>query len=219
MKGQVMKKNCKRFLKAVLLAAIVAVVMSGADAQETKSESKTAPVSEKPASGQNATQVDPDYVIGSEDVLMINVWREPEMSRTVSVRPDGKITLPLIGDFEAAGSTPRQLQERLSKKLQTLVTNPEVSVSVQEIRSQRFNVIGEVGHPGTFPLSKSMTILDAIALSGGFKDYAKPNKMYVLRRSPDGKTVKIAVNYKKVVRGEAPEQNIELETRDTIVVP
>jgi polysaccharide export outer membrane protein len=218
-----MKKNCKPLLKTVLVAAVVTVGMSAAYAQETKKETKTeskpASVSEKPASGQSVAQVDPDYVIGSEDLLMINVWREPEMSRTVSVRPDGKITLPLIGDFEAAGATPKQLQDRLSKKLQTLVTNPEVSVIVQEIRSKSFNVIGEVGHPGTFPLSKSMTILDAIALSGGFKDYAKPNKMYVLRRSPDGKTVKIAVNYKKVVRGEAPEQNIELETRDTIVVP
>src|SRR5882757_5052111 len=187
MRGQFMKKNCKPLLKTLVVAAIVALGMSAAYAQQAKSESKTASVSEKPASGQNTAQVDPDYVIGSEDVLIINVWREPEMSRTVSVRPDGKITLPLIGDFEAAGFTPRQLQERLSKKLQTLVTNPEVSVSVQEIRSQRFNVIGEVGHPGTFPLSKSMTILDAIALSGGFKDYAKPNKMYVLRHSSDGK--------------------------------
>jgi polysaccharide export outer membrane protein len=215
-----MKKSCKPLLNSVLVAAtVVALGTSAACAQEKKPESKAAAASEKPAAGQTAAQADPDYVIGSEDVLMINVWREPEMSRSVTVRPDGKITLPLIGDFEAAGSTPRQLQDRLSKKLQTLVTNPEVSVIVQEIRSKSFNVIGEVGHPGTFPLSKSMTILDAIALSGGFKDYAKPNKMYVLRRSPDGKTTKIAVNYKKVVRGEAPEQNIELETRDTIVVP
>jgi polysaccharide export outer membrane protein len=107
----------------------------------------------------------------------------------------------------------------LGKRLQTFITNPEVSVIVQEIRSQKFNIIGEVNRPGTYALARPMTILDAIALAGGFKDFAKPNKMYILRRYRDGKTVKISVNYKKVILGESPEQNMELETRDTIVIP
>lgn len=161
---------------------------------------------------------DPDYVIGIEDVLAINVWREPEMSRVVIVRPDGKITLPLLGEFEANGLTPKKLEESLTKKLETLVTNPEVSVIVQEIRSRKFNVIGEVMRPGSYALTNTMTILDAIALAGGFKDFARPKKMYVLRQQKEG-TVRISVNYPKVLKGEAPQQNLKLEARDTIVVP
>jgi len=161
---------------------------------------------------------DPDYVIGVEDVLAINVWREPEMSRVVIVRPDGKITLPLLGEFEADGMTPKKLEAVIVKKLETLVTNPDVSVIVQEIRSRKFNVVGEVARPGSYPLSSNMTILDAIALAGGFKDFARPKKMYVLRQHKDG-SVKISINYPKVLKGEAPQQNLKLEARDTIVVP
>lgn len=162
--------------------------------------------------------VDPDYVIGVEDVLAVNVWREPEMSRVVIVRPDGKITLPLLGEFEADGMTPKKLEAVITKKLETLVTNPDVSVIVQEIRSRKFNVIGEVARPGSYPLTNNMTVLDAIALAGGFKDFARPKKMYVLRQHKDS-TVRISVNYPKVLKGEAPQQNLRLEARDTIVVP
>jgi polysaccharide biosynthesis/export protein len=170
-------------------------------------------------SGKSTPKVDPDYVIGVEDVLAINVWREQEMSRTVSVRPDGKITLPLLGEFEADGKTPKQLEEIILKKLQTLVTNPEVSVIVQEIRSQKFNIVGEVNKPGTYVLSSSMTVLDAIALAGGFRDFAKTKKMYVLRRERDGSTARIPVNYNKIINGGSPEQNVRLVSRDTLVVP
>ena len=166
----------------------------------------------------NAVPADADFVIGPDDVLGINVWREPEMSRSVPVRPDGKISLPLLGEFEASGLTPRQLQAKLAKQLATLVSNPEVTVIVEQIKSQKFNIVGEVGHPGSFPLSKPMTVLDAVAVAGGLKDFAKPKKMYVLRRNRDGSTERIAFNYKKAIQGST-NQNFDLQERDTIVVP
>jgi polysaccharide biosynthesis/export protein len=166
-----------------------------------------------------APAVDPDYVIGIEDVLAVNVWREQEMSRVVTVRPDGKITLPLLGEFEADGQTPKKLETAILAKLSTLVTNPEVSVIVQEIRSQKFNIVGEVQKPGTYPIAGTTTVLDAIAMAGGFKEFARPKKMYILRKHRDGGTVKISVNYDKVIKGETPEQNMKLETKDTLVVP
>lgn len=190
----------------------------GAPADKTAGSEK---LPAKPQSGISMKPMppeDPDYVIGVEDVLAINVWREPEMSRVVIVRPDGKITLPLLGEFEADGMTPRKLEAVIAKKLETLVTNPDVSVIVQEIRSRKFNVIGEVARPGTYALTNNMTVLDAIALAGGFKDFARPKKMYVLRQQKDG-SVRISVNYPKVLKGEAPQQNLKLEARDTVVVP
>lgn len=203
---------------ALVLAAILSVpaaAWQNSDAQKPAGKS----VAAKSAAEKPAPNVDADYVIGIEDVLVVNVWREQEMSRTVSVRPDGKITLPLLGEFEADGKTPKQLEELIHKKLQTLVTNPEVSVIVQEIRSQKFNIVGEVNKPGTYALSASMTVLDAIALAGGFRDFAKPKKMYILRKSRDGVSSRIPVNYNKIIKGEGTDQNIRLETRDTLVVP
>ena len=186
---------------------------------EKKTEASSPGKSTANISSKPAAETDPDYVIGVEDVLAINVWREPDMSRVVVVRQDGKITLPLLGEFEADGQTPKKLEEVILKKLQTLVTNPDVSVIVQEIRSQKFNVMGEVMKPGTYPISGDTTVLDAIAMAGGFKEFARPKKMYILRKQKTGSPVRIAVNYEKVIKGEAPEQNIKLETRDTLVVP
>lgn len=198
------------------LCVCLAVPANAWQSTETKPGEKNANTE---TSGKAASKVDPDYVIGIEDVLAVNVWREQEMSRTVSVRPDGKITLPLLGEFEADGKTPKQLEEIILKKLQTLVTNPEVSVIVQEIRSQKFNIVGEVNKPGNYVLSSSMTVLDAIALAGGFRDFAKTKKMYVLRRERDGSTARIPVNYNKIINGASPEQNVRLFSRDTLVVP
>ena len=140
------------------------------------------------------------------------------MSRSVPVRPDGKISLPLLGEFEASGLTPKQLEVQLAKRLSTLVTNPEVTVIVEQIKSQKFNIMGEVARPGSFPLTKPMTVLDALSVAGGLKDFAKSKKIYVLRRNRDGSTQKIAFNYKKAIQGLSQE-NFELEERDTIVVP
>ena len=161
----------------------------------------------------------PDFVIGPSDVLMVNVWRESEISRTVPVRPDGKISLPLVGDLKASGFTAEQLQGNIKRELQEYLSNPEVTVIVQEVKSQQVNVFGEVVKPGAYVLSKNMTVLDAIALAGGMKDFAKITKVYVLRLDKDGNRIKIPFNYKAVIKGRNPGQDISLQARDSIIVP
>ncbi len=160
-----------------------------------------------------------DYVIGPEDVLAINVWREPEISRIEPVRPDGKISLPLIGDLEANGLTPLKLRDIVVEKLKAYIANPEVTVIVQEVRSQRFNIVGAVSRPGSYDLAKPLTVLDAIAVAGGFQEFAKVNKIYVLRRMADGSRKRLPFNYKAVIKGRRFDQNVELKSGDTIVVP
>ncbi len=160
-----------------------------------------------------------DYVIGPQDVLAINVWREPEISRTVPVRPDGMISLPLVGEMKASGLTPPELRDKVAQELKAYLSNPEVAVIVQQVNSQKFNIVGTVLRPGSYPLAKPMTVLDAIALGGGFGPWAKVKKIYVLRRLEDGTRITIPFNYKKVVQGKKFYQNVELEPGDTIVVP
>jgi polysaccharide export outer membrane protein len=152
-------------------------------------------------------------------MLSINVWKEPEMSKIVPVRPDGMISLPLIGDVKAAGYTPVQLQTQLATAMKKLISDPEVTVIVTEVRSLSFNVVGEVNKPGFFPLTRRLTVLDGIALAGGFKDFAKTKKVYVLRSDASGKEERLPFNYKAVIKGQNASQNIELQPRDTIVVP
>ena len=160
-----------------------------------------------------------EYLIGPDDLLAVNVWREPEISRNVLVRPDGKISLPLIGDLRASGRTPAQLQDEIKDQLQNYLSHPEVTVIVQEARSQKFNILGEVEHPGSYPLSRSMTVLDAIAVAGGLRDFAKGRKIYVLRTKSDGSRTRLPFNYKDVIKGHSLSQNVELQPRDTVVVP
>ena len=160
-----------------------------------------------------------DYVIGPEDVLAVDVWKEPEISRTVPVRPDGKISLPLLGDMMANGLTAEQLQASIKQQLQGFVSSPEVTVIVQEIRSEKVNVVGQVVKPGSYALSKPMTVLDALVMAGGFRDFAKQKKIYVLRVNKDGTSNRMAFNYKQVIKGRNLSQNVALEPHDTIVVP
>lgn len=162
---------------------------------------------------------DSQYVIGKEDILSVQVWREPELSRLVAVRPDGNISLPLVGEVAAAGKTPLELQRNLAELLDKYMTAPGVSVIVQDTRSQRFSIIGQVTRPGTYPLSKPMTVLDALALAGGFRDFAKGEKMFILRINADGTRLKIPVSYKKIVSVKGTAQNVELQVRDTLVIP
>lgn len=161
---------------------------------------------------------DPDYKIGPQDVLTVNVWKEPDVSREVPVRPDGKISLPLLNDVEAAGLTPMQLANALTESLKKFISSPQVTVIVKEINSRRVYVIGEVVRAGTFPLLPKMTVLQIVSSCGGFTQFANPKKIYVLR-TKDGKQTKLPFNYKDVVSGKNPEQNIELEPGDTVVVP
>ncbi len=176
-----------------------------------------------PATGSrhpHVADVRPDtYVIGVGDVLDVNVWKEGEVSKVVGVRPDGMITLPLIGEMKATGLTPVQLQAQITAALSKEMSDPQVVVMVGAVNSMSFNIMGQVYKPGFFPLSRPITILDAIALSGGFRDFAKQKKIYILRTAPDGTEQKIKFNYKQVIKGQNMSQNILVEPRDTIVVP
>jgi len=160
-----------------------------------------------------------EYIIGADDVLAVNVWKEPEISRSVPVRPDGNISLPLIGDLRASGRTPSQLQDDIKQQLRAFLVSPEVAVIVQEAKSHKFNILGQVERPGSFLLSRSMTVLDAIAVAGGFRDFAKVGKIYVLRVRANGSLTRLPFNYKEVIKGERLAQNVELQPRDTVIVP
>ncbi len=160
-----------------------------------------------------------DYTIGPQDVLNINVWKEPEISRTVPVRPDGKISLPLVGDIVANGLTPAQLEEKIAEKLSDYVSDPEVTVIVQAINSRKFNMVGQIAAPGTYDLTRRLTVLDAIAQAGGPVDFAKVKKIYILRLLKNGERLRIPFNYKQVIKGKNFHQNVDLEPGDTIVIP
>ncbi len=183
-------------------------------------EAKAAPL---PASNTPASRVPSvhpaNYIVGVGDVLEINVWKEGELSKTVPVRPDGMITLPLIGEVKAVGLTPDQLQLELTSALQKVVSEPQVTVMVVSVNSLSFNIMGNVNKPGYYPLVRPITILDAIALSGGFRDFAKEKKIYVLRTGPNGNQQKLKFNYKDVIKGKNMAQNIVLQPHDTLVIP
>ena|SRR5215471_4090992 len=173
--------------------------------------------SDAPVAGK--VHSDETYLIGANDTLAINVWKEPEVSRTVPVRADGKISLPLVGELQAAGQTPRQLEDEIAKRLQNFISEPEVTVIVQDSKSQKINILGMVAKQGAYLLTGSTTVLDGIAMAGGFKDFAKQKSIYVLRRNADGTQQRISFNYKEVIKGKNPEQNIRLQAGDTVVVP
>jgi polysaccharide export outer membrane protein len=135
------------------------------------------------------------------------------------VRSDGRISLPLVGEVQAAGQTPLKLEVEIATKLKSFISEPEVTVIVQQINSQKFNILGMVNKPGSYVISNSATVLDAIALAGGFRDFAKQKNVYVLRQNPDGSQVRLPFNYKDVVKGRNAEQNVKLQPRDTIFVP
>jgi polysaccharide export outer membrane protein len=157
------------------------------------------------------------YQIGPEDVLDISVWKNPELSRTVPVRPDGKVSLPLVNDIKAAGLTPTTLREQVTAKLSEFIPAPEVSVIVREVHSRKVAVIGSVKTPGRFDLKSPMTVLEAIALAQGFTDFAARDRIVVLRQM--GKdTVRIPFNFRKVADG-AIQGNFVVQAGDVIVVP
>jgi polysaccharide biosynthesis/export protein len=173
----------------------------------------------QPVNGSVSKPHDDSFVIGNDDVLGVNVWKEPDISRSIPVRPDGKISLPLVGEVQAAGQTPLKLEQDIAGKLRGYISEPEVTVMVERINSEKFNILGQVAKPGSYPLTNSATVLDAIALAGGFRDFAKQNAIYILRQNPAGGESRIPFHYKDVIRGKNPQQNIKLESRDTIVVP
>jgi polysaccharide export outer membrane protein len=168
---------------------------------------------------QNAKRVVDDYRIGPSDVLAINVWKDAELTRTVTVRPDGRISLPLVGELEVNGLTASGVQRLIGQRLAEYISSPQVTVIVQEVKSQTYVVVGKVGKPGSFDLGKPTTVLEAIAIAGGLLDFAKGNKIKILRRQPGGQTETHYFDYKQVVKGKNSDQNVELQNGDTIVVP
>lgn len=209
-----------RRLQVWMILSLVAVVIP-ARAQQATDNKQMADQSAS-ADGGSATQKvatqDPNYIIGAQDVLDISVWKEPEVSRVVPVRPDGRISLPLLNDVQAAGLTPSQLAAQITTSLKKFVTDPQVTVIVSAINSQRVYILGEVTRPGAFPMLPGMNVLQGLSSAGGFTQFAKTKSIYVLRMQ-DGKQQKYPVNYKEVISGKRPEQNISLKAGDTIVVP
>jgi len=165
-----------------------------------------------------AALVDPSYIIGSMDILEIQVWKEPDFSRQALVRPDGKITLPLLGDLHVSGMTTMALKELLTEKLKDFVDSPEVTVILVESRSKNFYIIGKVTQPGTYPLMKDMTVLQAISVAGGLGEWADADSIRIIRKSGETENI-LHFDYEKVISGKNLEQNIVLEPNDTIVVP
>lgn len=195
---------------ALWLAPLMALAVAAQSGQSATPEKEAAPL---PAPGAT-----PSYVIQPGDVLDIQVWKEAEVSKTVPVRPDGKISLPLVNDIQASGITAGTLTDDLTQRLKKFISDPQVTVMVTQINSQRFYVMGEVARGGTYPLAPGMTVLQGLSGAGGFTPFANPKKIYILR-DEGGKQVKYPFNYKDVVKGKSQDQNIALQPGDTIVVP
>lgn len=193
---------------AVLVIALLCPVLTLAD--DPPDETAAAERPENPYAG--------DYLIGIEDVLQIAVWKTPDLSLTVPVRPDGKISLPLIDDVHAAGLSPAELKAVLTDRWKLFVSDPEVSVIVQEINSYKVFLVGEVARPGELRLRDQTTLAQAISLSGGFTAFAHPEKIVVLRHTEEAER-RFEVNFKKVISGARPEQNLVLHPGDTVYVP
>ena len=192
-----------------------AVDKNSKDKNEKPSTDKSAKPESMPQSALTPEQR-LTYIIGVEDELQISVWREPELSTAVVVRPDGMITLPLINDVKAVGLKTEELQNVLMDKLKSFVNEPQVTVIVRGIRSRKVYLVGEVGHQGTFPLNGDMTALELLAAAGGVGPFAKADSIYILREQ-NGKKIRIPFHYKKAVAGKS--ENVTLQPGDLVVVP
>lgn len=209
--------------KSIYFGMALALVLPVVSAQAQENAGKGQALQESAAASsekvaQKGATADSNYIIGAQDVLDVNVWKEAELTRTVPVRPDGKISLPLLNDVQAAGLTPQQLASEITASLKKFVTNPQVTVIVSQINSQRVYILGETVRPGAYPLLPGMTVLQALSSAGGFTMFASMKKIYVLRQE-GGKQEKFPFNYKDVIDGKRAEQNIVLKAGDQIVVP
>jgi polysaccharide export outer membrane protein len=207
--------RCRRApaLRAISLSILGLSLLSAAPQKNSKTAAPTAATVN--ATPQAASEPK-SYVVGAEDVLMVNVWRDAEVSRQVTVRPDGKITLPLLGEVQAAGMTPEALTQVVFDGLSKLKTldKSEVTVSVLQVNSKKYFIQGEVLKPGAYPLLIPTTVLEALVNSGGFRDFADQKGIFVMRGG-----TRFKFNYKDVIRGKKMEQNILLQPGDIIVVP
>jgi polysaccharide export outer membrane protein len=208
------------FLALALAAAFFSIACAAANGQANPEAPKPQSAAPPNPSGTNppteavGAAVDPNkYLIGPEDVLFIKVWRENDFTLPVAVRPDGKITMPLVGEVQAGGETPMQLTKALTEQLTKYINNPDVTVFVTDVRSKKYYIIGQVNREGAFPLVTPTTILDALVNAGGFHEFANTKKIKILR----GAKV-FNFNYNKVTKAKHMEQNIYLESGDHIIV-
>ena len=206
-------------MKSTWKAAVAALILisSIALAQDAPAQPAANAASDKTSNEVSNSQAGPEYVIGPQDVLHIAVWKETDLTATLPVRPDGKISLPLLNDVQASGLTPKQLADSVTEKLKKYIADPRVTVVVTEINSKRIYLTGEVLHSGATPMLPNMTVLQALS-SAGISQFANTKRIYVLR-TENGKQQKLPVNYRKLVKGEQIEQNYLLQPGDTIVVP
>jgi polysaccharide biosynthesis/export protein len=214
-------KRISKFAIVFLIPAMALPVMAQKNNSKNKNQQNTtaaAPAQTQATPGMPAAN-DTSYVIGPSDELNISVWENLDLSRAVPVRPDGMISLPLLNDVQAAGKTPMQLMNTIVEKLTAHgMKEPLVTVTVTAIKSQFIYVLGQVGHPGTFPMIPGMTVVQAIASSGGLTLFAKQTKIEI-RRTQNGQAERLSFNYKQVMKGVHPEQDIVLKPNDTIFVP
>jgi polysaccharide export outer membrane protein len=217
--------------KPIVASVVVTLMIVGLAAAQDATKRPPAPATSAPAAAAPAASVPaaavpapaaagvavgPEYKIGIDDVLDIAVWNNTTVSRTVPVRPDGKITLPLINEVQAAGLTPTQLRASIMAKLVEYMPTPELSVIVREVHSNKISVLGEVRKAGRYEITQRATVLDAVALAGGFNDWARRSKLVIMRQ--DGNGVKrIPVNYNRIVAEE--DENVILQPGDIVVVP
>jgi polysaccharide export outer membrane protein len=222
--GAAIAMNPSTLMKRLALASLC-VLLSGLAQAQTTAENRAVAnppataAQPAPATDNVAKAHDDSFVIGNDDVLAVSVWKEPDISRSIPVRSDGKISLPLVGELQASGRTPLKLEQDIAARLKSYIEEPDVTVIVQQINSQKFNILGQVSRPGAYALTNTATVLDAIAIAGGFRDFAKQKSIYILRQNADGTQARIPFNYKEVLKGQNPAQNIRLQPRDTIVVP
>jgi polysaccharide biosynthesis/export protein len=193
------------------------------DTAENAKSADAAKTPDKPAdkttdSVAPAVALPPGYVVGESDVLHISVWKEQELSQTVVVRTDGNISLPLINEVKVSGMTPLEIQNLIAEKLKSFMNNPQVTVTVADIRSKKAFITGEVLRPGGYSLNAQTSVLQLIAQAGGFTPFAKRDSIVILR-SENGKLTRMKFQYKAVVKGDKAEQNIALQPGDTVVVP
>ena len=196
------------------IALAVALMLGMASAQSAVAAPASDSTADKTVAA--APAAGPDYVIGPDDVLHVSVWKEPDFTASLPVRPDGKISLPLLDDVQASGLTPQQLANSITEKLKKYIADPRVTVVVSQINSKRIYLVGEVAHTGAMPLMANMTVLQAIS-SAGLTQFANTKRIYLLRNE-NGKQQKLPVNYRKIVKG-AVNENYVLKPGDTIVVP
>ena len=204
--------SCGFFVTAFLVLCCFVAVSA------TKCPSLLASDENRPAATKDGDAKEKSYIIGAGDILEVLVWKEPDLSRTVSVRPDGKISLPLVDDVRAAGSTLLEVKARITKALADYVEAPSVYVMLQENRSKRYYLVGNINAPGEYILEKDMSVLQAIAKANGLGEWANEDEIIILRRGAEGE-FQIEFDYKSVVSGEDIEQNILLKADDVIIVP